>query len=268
MILKEKLPINEYKIFINKLADIASQISLQYFRNINNYNIKNDSSLVTIADKEVELALRKEINKQYPEHNIFAEEYENEEIKSDYVWYIDPIDGTHAFIAGKPSFTNLIALAYKNIPILSVINQPFTNERWQASYDENTTLNGKVINSSNKSDIKDSIISTTSPYLFSEKGEKIISNVKNILAYQKSGGINFGGDAYQYGLLALGNIDLIIEENLKPYDFVALIPIVSSSGGVITNWEGEEVNINSNSNILASASKKLHKKTLDIIKQI
>src|SRR6056300_1303252 len=101
MILKEKLAINEYKIFINKLADIASQISLQYFRNIDNYNIKNDSSLVTIADKEVELALRKEINKQYPDHNIFAEEYENTEIKSDYVWYIDPIDGTHAFIAGK-----------------------------------------------------------------------------------------------------------------------------------------------------------------------
>jgi inositol-phosphate phosphatase/L-galactose 1-phosphate phosphatase/histidinol-phosphatase len=267
MNLKEKLPINEYKFFINQLADKATNISLKYFRNLQLYDLKDDNSLVTKADQEIEYELRKEIKKKYPEHLIIGEELANKEGNSKFTWYIDPIDGTHSFISGKPLFTNLIALCYNNKPILSIINQPFTKERWFAAEDENTRYNNQIVTTSKKEDISQAIISTTSPYLFAENEKLILDKIKRELKCKDSEAITFGGDAYQYGLLSSGFIDIIIESNLKPYDYVPLINIIKESGGIITDWSGNEIIIGSNKNILATASENLHKKTLEIIKQ-
>lgn len=271
MTINKKLSNSDYRaelfLFAQKLADIAAKISIKYFRNKNLESFqKNDHSPVTIADTEIESQLRFEIEQKYPEHGIYGEELEDVAGVSPYKWYIDPIDGTSSFICGLPVFTNLIALLYNNEPIFGVISQPITKECWYGGEAYTACYNGKGINAGKNTELHHAVLSTTSPYLLSEVGNNILNIIRAKTKYQKYGGVFCGPDSYQYAMLASGFIDIIIEEGLKPHDFLALVPVLKAAGAVISDWQGNEINELSSGNILASSNKILHENILNLIK--
>jgi inositol-phosphate phosphatase/L-galactose 1-phosphate phosphatase/histidinol-phosphatase len=240
--------------FLHNLADIAGQISKKYFRQKINSQLKDDNSPVTIADQEIEKTLRENIKNRFPSHGIIGEEFGEANSNADFIWVIDPIDGTKAFMAGFPTFTNLISLCYKKKPILGIINQPILNERW-IGYEEKAFFNGKKISTRKCQNINEAEIASTSLAYFSK--EKL-SFLKNIQHQTKFGDKHlYGGDAYLFAMLASGNIDVIIESGLKKYDIMALAPIIIGAGGKIINWNKSEIDLESKGDVIAFGNKKL-----------
>lgn len=253
--------------FANYLADEAAIISRKYFRQ--NLAVKNKPGNypVTIADQEIELHLRALIKENYPKHGIIGEEYANNAYESEYCWVIDPIDGTAAFAAGKPTFTTLTGLLFRGRPILSIISQPIINERFSGIIGEKAYLNQvennkiKELQTSGQTDVAEVRLNATTPYMFITSDEQ----KKFDLVRRQVKLTSFGGDAYAFGLLAAGHIDVIMEADLQYYDVAALAPIVCASGGVISDWQGKPLTKDFNGQCLASASQMLHEKLLAII---
>lgn len=247
--------------FAHHLADEASKISRKYFRNLAQIESKENQTPVTIADKEIELHLRKLIKDEYPEHSIIGEEFANHESDNQFCWVLDPIDGTVAFSTGKPTFTTLVALLNNSVPIMSVIDQPIMQERFCATIGGVSRLNHQVIKASAVHDLSDVRLNATTPYMFKTKHEQESFE----LLRQRVRLTSWGGDAYAFGLLASGNIDAIMEADLQYYDVAALVPIVESAGGIITDWQGNKLTRRFNGQCLASANTELHQKILTII---
>ena len=250
----------EYVEFANKLADEASKISMQYFRTKLSIDQKNDMSPVTIADQNTEIKIREMINKKYPNHGILGEEFEAIKPDSEFVWVIDPIDGTRSFIAGHKDFGNLIALTQNNNPILGIINCPAHQERWVGIINKETTMNNNVVKTSNTSLINESHFCTSGLYLEDDHFKKSCDKIINKTKYYR-----LGGDCYMYGMVASGLIEIVLEDTLKTHDYMALVPIIEGAGGVVTDKYGGPVTINSDGSILASANKSLHNQIIDII---
>lgn len=254
--------------FANLLADTASEISKKYYRIANGEIAKEDDSPVTIADREIEEKIRELIFKKYPTHGIIGEEYGNHQEHQDYTWIIDPIDGTSSFIVGRPIFGNLISLTFKQNVILGIINQPINNERWLGIEGQGSWFNGNRIKTRNCQKIDDAVLSSSSPYFFKKENKIIFEEICKYTKYQKIGGVVYGGDCYAYGCLASGFVDLIIEPELKIYDFASHIPIIKNAGGVITDWSGNDLKLESNTKLIASATPKLHDEVLKLIEKI
>ena len=234
--------------FASHLADEADKIIHKFYRQPFDIEKKYDKSPVTIADKTIEANLRKLIEVQYPDDGILGEEFENKTSKSGYTWIVDPIDGTKSFIIGRPTFGTLIALAYDDVPVLGIIDQPIIKDRWIGVRNYPTTHNGIACKTRKCSDLSNAIIATTDPIgQFSAKHEKeVMANLREISSIHA-----YGSDCYAYGLLASGFVDLVIETQLKPYDFAALVPIVTGAGGSMTDWNGEPLTIKSKGHVIA-----------------
>ncbi len=254
--------------FANHLADLSCNIVQKYFRKDIGEEKKFDDTPVTLVDKKVEKIIREEILKKYPNHGIIGEEYNDVNKDADFKWVIDPIDGTSSFVIGKPVFGTLIALTYKNNPIIGIINQPISNERWVGIKGEGVTFNNKNIVTRKSGSISNSILCATSPVFFKDLDLKFFNQVRDKTKYQKYGGVFYGGDCYLFGLMALGYVDIIIETGLKCHDYCSLVPIVEEAGGVITDWSGKRLDINSNGQILACGDKRVHEEILGIAKNI
>lgn len=252
--------------FANYLADISIPIAKKYFRLPNGEIAKEDDSPVTKADREIEEAIRAEIEKKFPDHGIIGEEHGNKNIDADYVWVLDPIDGTSSFIIGRPIFGTLIALTYRKKPILGIMNQPISGERWIGIDGQGSWLNGQKIKTRNCSEISDAVMCASSPFFFKNKDAEILRKVTALTKYQRLGGIIYGGDCYSYASLASGFVDLIIEPELKVYDYAALIPIIEMAGGVVTDWDGNDLELKSNVRLIACANKELHQKVLKLLR--
>ena len=252
--------LDELTDFSKHLADESEKIIKKYFRTPLDIDSKEDKSPVTIADKEVELKIREIIKNNFPKHGILGEEFDQTNIESELLWVIDPIDGTRSFIAGHKDFGTLIALIYKRKPIIGIINCPMHKERWVGIINKKTTMNDKVVKTSNKTLINESYFCTTGLYLeddhFKQSCDKIIHKTK----YYR-----LGGDCYMYGMVASGLIDIVLEDTLKTHDYMALIPVIEGAGGVVTDKYGNPVTINSDGSIVASANKSLHNQIIDII---
>ena len=241
----------EYINFALKLANEAGKISHNYYGKIYSIKSKADKSLVTQVDKEIEQTLRNAIAAKYPSHGIYGEEFVNQSNNNDYCWVIDPIDGTSAFVAGAATFTNLIALTHKGRPIIGIINQPIIKQTWLGVKGQRTICNSQVVSSSNVTELNKAIFSTTSPFYFDNPNKiKSISN--------KCSTTRYGLDAYAYANLASGRIDLVIEQGLKPYDYCALAPIIQGAGGIITDWQGKELTLQSSGDVIAASTTNIH----------
>lgn len=252
--------------FANHLADLSAEITKKYFRLPNGEISKEDDSPVTKADREIEEVLRREIIKNFPTHGIIGEEFGNHNENSDYVWILDPIDGTSSFIIGRPIFGTLIALSFRGKSILGVMNQAITGERWIGIQNQNSWLNGKKIESRKTChELKDAILCTTSPFFFQNGDEKIFQKLSSKTKYQNFGGVVYGGDCYLYAMLASGFVDLIIDPGLKIYDYAALIPIIEMAGGVVSDWQGNELKLQSGARMLAAGNKEIHQQALRAI---
>ncbi len=251
---------NEFLSFANLLADLASKTSMQYFRKKIDIENKDDESPVTIADKETEKVIRDKIRNTYTNHGILGEEYENENLDSEFIWVIDPIDGTRSYIAGHKDFGNLIALLHNNKPIIGIINCPAHNERWIGVKNNKTTCNGKEVSTSGINDIKNAYLFTSGVYFYEPIFRKGFESIK-----QKTKYFRLGGDCYMYGMLSSGLIDIVIEDTLKAHDYMALINVVEGAGGKITDKYGKPIDLQSDGSLVATSSNILHDEIIKII---
>jgi histidinol phosphatase-like enzyme (inositol monophosphatase family) len=239
-----------------KLADEAGHIIRPYFRRAIDVESKSDESPVTIADKAVEQHLRAIIEEYRPEDGIIGEEFGIKESKNQYKWVLDPIDGTKSFIIGRPTFGTLIALCENDVPILGIIDQPILNERWLGTKGHPTTFNGKIIKARTCDDLSKARLASTSPNQLKKEWSKLRSACDFMI---------WGGDCYSYGLVASGGLDAVIETQLGTYDYCALPPIIKGAGGWMGDWNGNELNINSDGNIIAVGDIALKNQILKVL---
>ncbi|MEE8294178.1 MAG: inositol monophosphatase family protein [Sphingomonadales bacterium] len=222
-----------------KAATAAGKILSSYFGEPLILEDKDaPSPIVTEADFETEKELRKVIWQAFPDHNIWGEELGLVDKGSVFTWVLDPLDGTIAFINGKPLFTTLIAVCENNTPILGVMTQPILDYQWIGRKNDSTRFGAKPAKTSGAKSLAETRLSTTDPYLFSKEKSKTWFEVLKDRAKVTS----YGGDAFAYGLLANGAVDLIIESELSWHDAAALIPIVEGAGGFITDFDGKPLN--------------------------
>ncbi len=245
----------------HSLADTAAPIARDFFRKPLDIISKADASPVTIADKTAELEMRKLIEAKFPDHGIYGEEHGQVRLDADYVWVLDPIDGTAAFITGMPVFGTLIAVTTSDVPVLGLIEQPITRERWIGGVGYPTTLNGVEVKTSGRTSLCDASLYITTSDMLTTEDER-----SKYGALRKSVKVNrFGGDCYAYGLLSAGFVDLVFESQLQPYDFMALVPVVEGAGGVMSDWDGNALTIKSGNQVIAAATKELHAAALEVI---
>ena len=251
---------DEFISFANILADESAKVIMEYFRQTLTIENKDDDTPVTVADKKSELKIRELINKAYPSHGILAEEFNNTNLDSEYIWVIDPIDGTRSFIAGHKDFGTLIALLYKKKPVLGIINCPAHSERWVGIENQITTLNGKKIKTSQKKSIEDCYTITTGLYLEDEIFRNAFENI-----IKKSKDYILRGDCYMYGMLSSGLVDIVFEDTLKAHDYMALVPVIQGAGGVISDKFNNPITLDSDGSVLATANSLIHKQAINMI---
>ena len=246
--------------FSNYLADESEKIIKEYFRKPFKVENKTDESPVTIADKNTELKIRELIEEKYPDHGILGEEFDSKNLDSEFLWVIDPIDGTRSFIAGHKDFGTLIALLHNNKPIIGIINCPMHEERWVGIKNQKTTLNGGEINTSEINLLSKSYVCTSGLYFKNDHFRKGFNQIVKQSNYHR-----FGGDCYMYGMLATGLIEIVIEDTLKPHDYMALIPVIEGAGGIISDRYGKAIDLDSDGSVVVSANDELHKQLIKII---
>jgi len=236
-----------------RLADAAASEIRPRYRQLIATERKADISPVTEADRATERAIRSLLASQRPADGIIGEEYGVTEGDSGLVWVIDPIDGTKAFMTGRPTFVTLIALLDQGNPVLGLIDQPITRDRWVGAAGRVTLFNGRAVHTRACSRLEDATFSTTDPDLFPGGDHAVYRRVAGA-----SGMRTYGGDGYAYGLLASGWIDIVLESGLKLHDFAALAPIIIGAGGVVTDWTGGALHAGSDGRILAAGDADLH----------
>ena len=244
-----------------KLNSFYKRKSSSRIRVNNKSKSKKDFDPVTNFDKSFEEYIRSLINKKFPKDSIIGEEFKDKLSSNNLKWSIDPIDGTRAFVIGAPTWSNLISLSYLEKSILGLANFPELNKYYLNDKKKSYVFKNNerfILKSSNNNNLKTI---------------KIIGNFHGTLSYErqrkviKKFGWSFrlaGFDALNYCLLAEGNVDAVIEANLKPYDILPLIPIMKNSGAIVTNWKNEPAE--KGGNILATSNKILHKKILKLLK--
>jgi histidinol phosphatase-like enzyme (inositol monophosphatase family) len=242
------------------MADQAGAIIQSYFRRSVVIEDKQDSSPVTIADRQSEAAMRALINQAAPEHGILGEEFGPERTDADWVWVLDPIDGTKAFITGMPSFGTLIALLYKGEPVLGIIDQPILKERWLGVTGRPTVLNGTKIATRPCPDLDKAALYATTPDMFSGRDEAAFGGLSRAVKLTR-----FGADCYAAGLVALGCVDLVVEACLQPYDYLALVPVIEGAGGIMTDWQGVKLGLQSDGRIVAAGDPRTHRAALALL---
>ncbi|MFK7903118.1 MAG: histidinol-phosphatase [Nitratireductor sp.] len=246
-----------------KLADIASDVTMPMFRAPLDIANKEEGGFdpVTLADKQAEAAIRKYINSNFPSHGIIGEEDGSTNKDAEYVWVIDPIDGTRAFISGLPGWGTLIGLTKNKKPIAGIMCQPFTKERYFTNGLTSTLLHeGKktILKTSNVTALSDATAMTTDPFIFAKEETPSFDLVRGQVKLMR-----YGFDCYAYAMVAAGNIDLVIESGLHIYDVSALIPIVENAGGLFTNWQGEPVA--NGGQVIAAANQELLNQAIELL---
>lgn len=250
----------------HELADRSRAVIGPYFRKRLDVGDKGGAfgfDPVTKADRAAERAIAKLIRARAPEHGVVGEEFGSERADASYRWVVDPIDGTRSFIIGAPMWGTLIGLMRDGVPVLGVMDQPFTGERFwsgrRGAHWQGPEGKPRRMRTRQCSQVKDAILMTTSPDLLAPGVEtEAFLRVKRQARMTR-----YGGDCYAYCLLAAGFVDLVIEAGLKSYDIAALIPIVERAGGRITTWSGEPAA--QGGRVVACGDPALHGKVLKLL---
>ena len=254
----------DFSAFIGRLATSSGETILPFFRtslSIDNKSATHDFDPVTEADRAAEAVMRRLIKANFPQHGIVGEEFGNEREDADYVWVLDPIDGTKSFIAGFPIWGTLIALLHQGMPVFGMMHQPFIGERF---YGDNGSAGYKGPSGERRlaarrcASLKEAVSYTTSPLLMNEADRATFGRIEKAVRLSR-----YGGDCYSYCMLAAGHLDLVVETELKPYDIAALIPIINGAGGVVTNWEGQPAQ--NGGRIIAAGDPRVHEAALKLL---
>ena len=243
-----------------RMADASGEILRRYFRTAVAAEYKPDQSPVTIADRETEKTLRGMIEAVFPEHGIIGEEFGETRKDAEYVWTLDPLDGTAAFITGKPLFGTLIGLLQQGVPVLGIIDHPMTRERWIGGRGLAATCNDESVKTRACGDISQAMLYATTPHMFSGDAARAFEHLCQAIKHPQ-----YGADCYAYGLLASGFVDLVAEITMKVCDYCALVPVVEAAGGVITDWSGKPLGLTSDGSVLAAGDGQLHEQALAVL---
>lgn len=235
-------------------VDAAAAVIRPYYRQGVAADLKSDESPVTIADRDAELAMRAVLARHCPDHGILGEEHGLHRPEARFRWVLDPIDGTRAFITGRPLFGTLVALLDDGRPILGVLDQPISNERWVGVQGRPTTFTGAPGRAACRRcpALDQAELSCTSPEIFTPDETARFRRLQS--ATRRT---TWGGDCYAYGLVALGGIDIVAEAGLKPWDWAALVPIIEGAGGSMTGWDGAPLTMDGDGRVLALGDRAL-----------
>jgi len=255
----------DFSAFVDELATISGETIRPFFRSalgIENKSRSGGFDPVTAADRAAEAAMRALIKRTFPAHGIIGEEFGIERRDAEYVWVLDPIDGTKSFICGMPAWGTLIALTRRGEPIYGMMHQPFTREHFSgdgrgARYRGPAGDRSLAVRAC--AAIEDAVLCTTSPLLMMPSDRQRFQQVERVVRLSR-----YGGDCYAYCVLAAGHVDLVIETELKPHDVLPLIPIIEGAGGIITTWENARPH--DGGRIVAAGDKRVHAQALELLK--
>ena len=229
-------------------ADVAGAVIRPFFRADFAVDTKSDRSPVTIADRTAEQAMRAVLAERFPDHGVLGEEFGRDRPEARLCWVLDPIDGTRAFVSGRPTFGTLIALLDGDTPILGVIDQPVSRERWIGAAGRPTTFRGCYGGHAGCrpcASLSQAELSCTSPEMLGPewpRWQRLAAGVRRNY---------WGGDCYAHGLLALGQIDVIVENTMHLWDWAALVPVVEGAGGRVTDWSGQKLRPDGDGRVLS-----------------
>jgi myo-inositol-1(or 4)-monophosphatase len=254
----------DFASFVETLATHSGDAILPFFRTslaAHDKSANGDFDPVTEADRAGEVAMRRLINASFPSHGIIGEEFGAERREAEYVWVLDPIDGTKAFLCGLPIWGTLIGLTHNGRPVYGMMNQPFSRERFSgdgkaARYEG--PAGRRMLRVRACPSVSEAVISTTHPGMMAPAERQRYDRLETRAKLSR-----YGGDCYAYAMLAAGHIDLVVESGLNSYDIVAIIPIVEGAGGVITSWSGGDAS--AGGSIIAAGDKRAHEEALAIL---
>ena len=242
----------DFAAFVERLAQVSGEVILPFFRSAIRAEDKSGGGSfdpVTEADRGAEAAMRRLIAQTFPDHGVIGEEYGRDRPEAEYVWVLDPIDGTKSFVSGLPTWGTLIGLMHHGQPVYGMMAQPFTRERFYGdgrraklrtlalSHGDSppSEWTTRSLHTRACASLAEATLVTTSPMLIQEPNRAAYRRVENEVRLTR-----YGGDCYAYCALAAGFVDLVVETSIKPHDIVALIPIIEGAGGVVTTWDGEQ----------------------------
>ena len=264
-----KLKSSEYKKYSKFLNNLANKLTRFYFLKLNKpFKVSNKLKgtgydPVTNADMAFEKFIRKEISKKFPTHQIIGEEFKNKKTKSDFSWVIDPIDGTRSFVIGNPTWSNLISLNFKGIPILGLANFPVLKKYYFNETDKFAFVcengNKKRLKVNKKVTFANMKLSAAFHGSLSLNQQKKIPQILKRMQFPCA-------DALSYSHFAEGKIDVVIQCGNKIWDIHALIPIIRAAEGIVTTWKNEDPK--KAGNIICAPNKKLHKRIVKILKPV
>jgi len=242
------------------LADTAADVVMKYFRGTFNIDAKSDFSPVTIADRAAEAAMRSMIKDMQPTHGIIGEEMGPLNPEAEYVWILDPIDGTQSFVTGKPVFGTLIALMQNGKPILGIMDLPALKERWIGAQGQQTTFNGEKVTVRTCKSISKAWLYATSPQMFKDADFPTFEKLR-----KASWRSVYGAECMAYGLLANGWVDLVCEGTMELHDYAPMVPIIEGAGGIISDWSANPLGFSGDGTVLAAGDKAIHALALKIL---
>lgn len=254
----------DFAAFVEELGTLSGTAIMPFFRSSLSAADKSHGGLydpVTEADRAAEAVMRKRIKDVFPTHGIVGEEFGSENPDAEFVWVLDPIDGTKAFISGLPVWGTLIGLTRNGAPAYGMMHQPFTREKFFGDGVKATlrASNGeRILKTRACASLKDATLSCTSPTMFNEHELIAFKRVEHTARLTR-----YGFDCYAYCMVAAGFMDVVIESNLKPYDVVALIPIIEGAGGIITTWDGRPAS--NGGAIIAAGDKRVHEEAMKML---
>ena len=242
------------------IARFAAKAAMGYFRGPLGTQFKDDASPVTQADRGVETLVRDYLTQHFPDHGIFGEEHGIEGAGKREMWIIDPIDGTRSFLSGHPLFGFLLGHLIDGIPQIGVIGMPALDEIFLGVKGDGAALNGAPIRCSTQTDLDQAI-------LYINEGEKIYAAHPQIFAALTQAGQTrrFSYDCYPHALLAAGHVDAVVDYDLQPYDYLPLMVVIQEAGGIITDWEGKPLTLDSDGKVLSAATPQIHAQLLAMV---
>nr|WP_037255935.1 inositol monophosphatase family protein [Roseobacter sp. SK209-2-6] len=254
-----KMP--DYADHALRMSEIAAEAARGYFRGRLGIEFKKDESPVTQADKGVEAEVRAYLEQHFPDHGIFGEEQGFDGVDRDEIWIIDPIDGTRSFLSGHPLFGFLLGYLKAEVPQLGVIGMPALGETFIGVQGQGATLNGKPIQVSRQNRLDRAV-------LYVNEGDKIHRDYPQLFDRLMQSGQTrrFAYDCYPHALLAAGHVDAVIDYDLQPYDYLPVSAVIEAAGGVITDWDGRSLGLQSDGRVVSAATPDLHAEMLALVK--
>jgi histidinol phosphatase-like enzyme (inositol monophosphatase family) len=253
----EPSPLPEFLAFAQDLADLARGIALQHFRSLGAVDTKDDRTPVTEADRRIEDRLRAAIAARFPAHGVLGEEQGPTRPEAEWLWVLDPIDGTKAFASGNPLFGTLIGLMRGGRPVLGVMEAPALGERWAAADGLGATHQGRPIRARAGRGLADAVLYCTTPEACAGTGFDALRGRVRWTSY--------GADCIAYGLLAMGCADFVVDRGLKVHDWCALVPILREAGAVLVDWDGGELRLDADGAVVAAADRQLLGAALEVL---